>query len=100
MATANVAGKDRPIEAYADVYDDTAQTVDILFPWPGGSRGLNRTDDTGLCEIVTEGGQKLLKARNQREINDPENLIEQQAPLPQGAPLYDFVEDAQGCRLA
>jgi hypothetical protein len=85
---------------FGDVYDDTDQTVTLLFPWPGGSRGINQTDDTGLCQIVTAGGQRLMKARNQREITDPENLIEQQAPLPQGAPLYDFVEDMQGCRLA
>jgi hypothetical protein len=85
---------------FGDVYDDTARTATILFPWPEGSRGINRTDDTGFCGIVEERRRTFLQARNQREITDPDKLIQQQAVLPNGLPLYEFVESRQGCAPA
>jgi hypothetical protein len=85
---------------FGDVYRDAPQTVEVLFPWPPGSRGANQTDDMGWCGLVEEGDRRFLQARNQAVIMDPDNLIQQQALIPGGAPLYEFLESRQGCSVA
>jgi hypothetical protein len=67
---------------FASRYDDAKETADVLYPWPGGSRGKNRTRDPGFCGPVHLDGKRWLEARNERTVEPHEKLIVQRVAIP------------------
>lgn len=84
---------------FASRYDDAKETADVLYPWPGGSRGKNKTRDPGFCGPVRLDGKLWLEARNERTVEPHETIVVQRLTIPEEPPIYEFLEGPEGCRV-